>query len=371
MSTLTWVLLIVLVPVALVVVGFGLYMLKAVVQGALEGWRSGKEEDDDAYESPDEVLAQGFLPMERQNTDRREADSPERSRALAAVKGGDWKAAAALMDAAGRDWQARTDLTYQLGDLAADDDSWLLAWENERPDDPTAALLRARSTVGLAWNIRGSRRAKYTTGEQFEGFHRTLARSREEHARAAELAPDDPTPYISELDTAKGLGYPNAEVDRLWDEIAARAPHHFMAHYSALQYWCKKWGGSETLARDFAARAAESAPLGSLLTALPLFAHFEHDESQDTEADRTPRMRALVDAALADAAAADPAHPQLSGVRHILAFYLSLQDRDKAAAELFRLVDGHVGVVPWSYRDDPALAYVKLRDATVLAAAED
>ncbi|MFJ4770344.1 hypothetical protein ACIP88_14655 [Streptomyces uncialis] len=262
MSTLTWVLLIVLVPVALVVVGFGLYMLKAVVQGALEGWRSGKEEDDDAYESPDEVLAQGFLPMERQNTDRREADSPERSRALAAVKGGDWRAAAALMDAAGRDWQARTDLTYQLGGLAADDDSWLLAWENERPDDPTAALLRARSTVDLAWNIRGSKRAKYTTGEQFEGFHRTLARSREEHARAAALAPEDPTPYISELDTAKGLGYPNAEVDRLWDEIVARAPHHFMAHYSALQYWCKKWGGSESLARDFAARAAESAPLG-------------------------------------------------------------------------------------------------------------
>ena len=39
---------------------------------------------------------------------------------------------------------------------------------------------------------------------------------------------------------ALGLGYPHAEMDRLWAEIIARAPHHYEAHFSALQYWCAK-----------------------------------------------------------------------------------------------------------------------------------
>ncbi len=194
--------------------------------------------------------------------------------------------------------------------------------------------------------------------------------SREEHARAAALAPEgDPGPYVGEIWTAIGLGCPHADMDLLWKEITERAPYHYEAHFSALQYWCGKWRGSEELARAFAARAARNAPPGSLMTALPLIAHFEHDESDSTDADRTPEMHALVDAALADAAAADPDHPRLPEVRHLLAYYLSLQDRDEAAVEQFRLVDGHVGALPWRYRGDPAASYCELRDETEAAAA--
>ncbi|MGW0579834.1 hypothetical protein ACWD25_28580, partial [Streptomyces sp. NPDC002920] len=238
-------------------------------------------------------------------------------------------------------------------------------------DDPAAALLRARSTVRLAWDVRGGKLAKHTTREQFEGFHRILVRSREEHARAAVLAPEgDPTPYIGAIWTGLGLGHPHAEMDRLWQEITDRAPHHYEAHFSALQYWCAKWRGSEQLAREFAARAAKDAPLGGLMTAFPLIAHFEHDESDSADADRTPEMRALVDAALADVAAADPAHPRISEVRHLLAYYLALQDRDEAAVEQFRLVDGYVGALPWRYRGNPAASYCRMRDLSVKHAAE-
>ncbi|MET9428812.1 hypothetical protein [Streptomyces sp. NPDC003036] len=365
MTVLLW---IILTPIALGVLAIGGYFLKAIVQGAREGWRYVGSEEQRA----DEAAALGFLPPERQNT---ELSAPRPARldaALAAAKAGDFRPAAALFDetAATRDWEWRTRYCEEFADVAAEDDAWLLAWEAAHPDDPGAALLRARSTVFLAWRVRGSQRARNTTSEQFEGFHRILARSREEHARAAALAPEgDPAPYVGEIWTALGLGYPHAEMDRLWREITERAPHHYEAHFSALQYWCAKWRGSEELARDFAARAAAGAPLGSLMTAFPLIAHFEHDESDTTEGDRTPEMHALVDAALADAAAADPGHPRLSEVRHLLAYYLSLQDRDEAAVEQFRLVDGYVDALPWRYRNDPAAAYCRLRDESVAAAA--
>lgn len=322
----------------------------------------------------------GLLPAERQNTEYAGPLPDDWEAALNTVRGGGdgWKAAAGLLRDIGRDWESRSCAVNLLAKLAAEDDSWLLAWEADGPDgpdDPDAAMVRAKSTVNLAWNIRGSQRADNTTGEQFAGFHRLLQRSREEIARAAALSPDDPTPYITEIWTALGLGYPHSEMDRLWSELTARDPHHYEAHFSALQYWCKKWRGSEELATGFAERAAASAPLGSLLTALPLIAHFEHDESDDVEADRTPEMIARVNAGLADAAAADPAHPRLSELRHLLAYYLSLQDRDEAAIEQFRLVDGHVNALPWRYRGTRMTArYCHIRNlsaqAVVSAAAE-
>ncbi|MER6685256.1 hypothetical protein ABT287_32415, partial [Streptomyces olivaceoviridis] len=186
----------------------------------------------------------------------------------------------------------------------------------------------------------------------------------------AALNPDDPTPHIAEIWVALGLGYPNAEMDKLWAEISTRAPHHYEAHFSALQYWCAKWRGSSRLAFEFAERAAADAPLGSLLTALPLIAHFEHDESEDTAADNTPEMLARVEAALRDAAAADPSHPRLPELRHLLAFYLHLQDRNEAALEQFKLVDGHVNALPWRYRGDMAGHYCRVRNTVVQAVRE-
>ncbi|MDL5203492.1 hypothetical protein [Streptomyces sp. ALI-76-A] len=358
---------VVLALIGLPLLALGLYFLKAIVQGAVEGWRGGGDEDGE-YELPAAAAALGLLPPERQNTKSAAPVPAVLTAAIDAAKSGDWQPAAALLDvtATERDWEYRAFHVERLASLAAEDDTWLLAWETARRDDPGAALLRARSTVRLAWDIRGGKRAKYTTSEQFEGFHRMLARSREEHVRAAALAPDgDPTPYIGEIWTGLGLGSPHSEMDRLWKEISQRAPHHYEAHFSALQYWCAKWRGSEELARAFAARAAEDAPPGSLMTAFPLIAHFEHDDSDAADGDRTPEMRALVDAALTDVAAADPAHPRLPEVRHLLAYYLCLQDRDEAAVEQFRLVDGYVGALPWRYRGDPAGEFCRMRDLSL------
>jgi hypothetical protein len=359
MTVVLWILAILAVP-TLIFFGWLAWVF-------LKEFFSPSHDEDAAAEAAGKL---GLLPATRQNTEHAGPLPAGWETALAAVRGGDWQAAAGLMRETGRDWDRRSMAAYLLGDIAAEEDEWLLAWEAARPEDPDAAVVRARSTVILAWKLRGGKRAKYTTSEQFAGFHRTLAGAREDIARAAALNPDDPTPFITEIWVALGLGYPHAEMDKLWAEITARAPHHYEAHFSALQYWCDKWRGSERLAMEFAEQAAAKAPLGSLLTVLPLIAHFEHDESDDAEGDRTPEMVARVDAGLADAAAADPAHPRLPELRHLLAYYLSLQDRDEMAIEQFRLVDGYVNALPWRYRgDDMSAYYCRIRDSSALAVA--
>ncbi|MEU3526854.1 hypothetical protein AB0E62_23790 [Streptomyces sp. NPDC038707] len=368
MTVLLWFLGILAVPTAIFLLWLLWVFLKELFSPSPDD--DDGDTDAEATRAAEAAGRLGLLPAERQNTELA-APLPQRwTAALAAVRGGDWRPAADLLAEIGRDWERRSALAFLLADRAAEEDAWLLAWEAARPDDPDAAVVRARSTVSLAWKIRGGKKAKYTTQEQFEGFRRTLASAREEVARAAALNPDDPTPFVAEIWVALGLGYPNARMDELWAEVTRRAPHHYEAHFSALQYWCAKWRGSERLAREFAERAAAGAPLGSLLTALPLIAHFEHDESDDTEADNTPEMRARVEAALADAAAADPAHPRLPEVRHLLAYYLHLQGRNEAALEQFRLVDGHVNALPWRYRGDMADYYCQVRNTAVGLAEE-
>lgn len=363
MTVLLWILGILAVPTLL----FGLWLASVFLK---EFFSPSPDDDADAEAAEAAALAEaaaglGLLSADRQNTVYARPLPDAWQAALTSVRGGDWRPAADVLGAIGRDWENRSTFVFLLAERAAEEDDWLLAWETARADDPDAAVVRVRSTVCLAWQIRGAKRARYTTGEQFEGFRRTLVRAREEVARAAALNPDDPTPFVAEIWVALGLGYPNSQLDKVWSEVVTRAPHHFEAHFSALQYWCAKWCGSERLAFDFAERAAAEAPSGSLLTALPLIAHFEHDESDTTDADRTPEMLARVDAGLADAAAADPAHPRLPELRHLLAYYLALQGREKAAIEQFKLVDGHVNALPWRYRDDRAGHYCQVRDRAV------
>ncbi|CAL9304524.1 MULTISPECIES: hypothetical protein [unclassified Streptomyces] len=325
-----------------------------------------------ATKSERAARALGLLPASRQNK-RLPAPDPELERALVAASArDDWEPAARLMAATRerQDWPRRFAHTHALGEAAARRvGGWLDAWEAARPQDPDAALVRASSTVSRAWLLRGTRRAADTSGRRLAGFFDVLPRSRDQIARAAELAPEDPTPYVVELRTARGLNYPHKKMHRVWQEITDRAPHHPGGHHSALQYWCAKWHGSEELATRFAQVAAASAPLGTLLRTLPLLAWWEHHGDKAKARDhRTPELVALVDAALADVAAAPPDHPDLPGARHCLAYFLTRQGRFEAALEQFRLVDGYVAAFPWTYYGDPAAVYCHWRDKAVRGA---
>lgn len=323
--------------------------------------------EDEGYVMSDQVAALGLLPPDRQNTKTSRPEQPEVVFVVEAARSGAWRPAAELMEKIGDDWERRSRCAYLLGEVAAVDDTWLREWDAERPDSADAAVVAGRGAVIRAWKFRGAKRAEHTTEEQFRDFHQVLLRARGINGRAAELNPADPTPYISEIWIGLGLGYPHEVMHALWEEITSRAPLHFEAHFSALQYWSAKWRGSHELAMGFATRAADNAPTGSLLSAMPLLAHYEyalHTGAPDSE-DCTPEMIKRVDAALLDVAAADPDDVRVAEVRHLLAAFLTWQGRHEAALEQFRLVDGYVDAVPWRYSSDPAAEFCRVRDVAV------
>lgn len=318
--------------------------------------------------------APGMLPADRQDTESVFPPEPELTAALAAVAEGRWEPAAELMAGAGRDWDLRFAYLSPLADAAAEEDGWLRAWQTARPGDPDAAVVAAEGLVRLAWNVRGGRTARFTEREQFEAFHRVLVRARDACREAAALAVEgDPTPYAVELSVGLGLGDSHEEFRALFAEVTTRAPHHQAGHTAALQYWCAKWHGSHELADGFARDAAASAAPGLLLSRLPLISWFEHHEigtgEPDTDWDPVV-LAALMDAGLADAAAAPHDSRELRALRHLLAYFLEQRGRYEEAVAQFRLVDGHLRALPWRYFGDAAATrYTAVRDRAFHAAA--
>ncbi|MCZ4100417.1 hypothetical protein C8250_026720 [Streptomyces sp. So13.3] len=308
----------------------------------------------------------GLVPKDQQDTTRPGPD-PVLDVALAAGRAGDWQPAAQLLADTGDDWDLRAYRAERLGKLAAWDNTSLKAWQAERPDDPTAALVEAHGLVDLAWKRRGGHYARYTSAQEFQGFFDLLTRARAAAFRAVQLAPEDPCARMPELWVGIGFGYSHHDFHLMWTEVDKRAPHHFLAHSSVLQYLCAKWCGSGELANRFAADAAAGAPLGSLLQALPLISWYEHGGLQGVKRAgyRAPYLLARVDALLADVAAARADHPQLPEARHLLAFFLYQQGRFQESAEQFRLVDGWIDALPWRYQVDPAEFFVATRNKAI------
>ncbi|MFG2294961.1 hypothetical protein [Streptomyces sp. NPDC048603] len=316
------------------------------------------------------VVALGFVPGEELDTEHSAPPPAEVTAVLDAVRSGDWEAGAAWIEAAGTDWDRRVGRIGQVAELAVQDDGWLRAWRAARPGDATATAVDADAAVLLAWEVRGSKLAKYTTEEQFRVFHQLLGKAQELVHEAQRVAdPADPVPYMLEQPIAMAFGYPHERYEALWAEIVKRDPKVLAAHTSALQYWCAKWQGSHELAESFARRSADAGDPGDLLSLLPLYAFFEH-ETYDSELDpdtyyKRPEIVEAATKALADVESADPGDRRTAQVRHMLAWVLYWQDRYLAAAEQFRAVDGYIGAAPWIYTTDPKGRYLRMRDYTV------
>ncbi|MET9695927.1 hypothetical protein ABZY31_03240 [Streptomyces sp. NPDC006529] len=315
-------------------------------------------------------VARGFLPGDRLDTGRAGPVPEEHGAVLAAVRSGDWRAGAAWVEAAGRDWEERYTRVYVLGDEAAQDDTWLRAWRAARPDDAAAAAVDADSALTVASNVRGALRASQTSREQFRVFHELQAKAQALVEEAQALAdPADSTPYVLEQPIALGLSYPHERFRALSQEIVERDPKNLSAHVRALQYWCHKWHGSHAQALTYAKEAAALGGPGDLLSLLPLYAYFEHETHEaDLDPDtyyKQPEIVAAATAALADLAAAAPGDRRAVRLRHMLAWVLYWQDRYPEAVEQFRHIDGYIGTAPWTYVSDPASRYLKARDYSV------
>ncbi|MBY8876201.1 hypothetical protein [Actinacidiphila acidipaludis] len=307
----------------------------------------------------------GLVPAAQVDTTRPGPD-PQADEAVAAAGAGDWRRPAAYLADAGSDWDLRWYRVQHLMKVDSDNDTWLTAWRTQSPGDPGAALTHADALVTLAWEVRGGKGGSHTTPEQFQGFHRVLREALPACQEAARLAsPYDPSPWVAQIPIAYGLGWSHDDFRHLWAQITARDPYHFGAHVAALQYWCEKWRGSSALMFDFAEQAASSAPPGSLLPVLRLYATFEHVLKQtDDSFYEDPYVTAAVDATL-DAVDLVPAdHHRLPVVRHLLANALYRTGRHAEAAEQFRAIGGYAGAVPWTYFASPLKQFVHVRTHT-------
>ncbi|MBO1414894.1 hypothetical protein [Streptomyces sp. FH025] len=287
---------------------------------------------------------------------------PEEAAALDAAKAGDWRPIATHLAEDGTP-DVRWRRLFGAADLAAQDDTWLRAWREERPQDPTAALLHADALVALAWTIRTSARASDVTREQFQGFHRVLTEAEQACAEAAALAPDDPNPWAALIGVAMGLNYPNDRFRELWAELTKRDPHHWGAHNRALQYWCQKWHGSHEAMHAFIDEAIAAAPVGSLLAPIKLEAFWEQfvrDRENTPASWQRPEVGAALDAALADLAAADPAGIRITYTRGWLAYGLTKAGRHTEALEQFQAL-GRFIPPPFTGFNDPRQFFIDLR----------
>lgn len=232
------------------------------------------------------------------------------------------------------------------------DAGWLRRWRTEETNDPGGAQVYAQFLVWQAMADPAAPESRIILEEA-----RTVC------GEAARLAPRDPVPFITELFIARGLGYSTEDFASLWSKVTERESQHMGAHLAALPYWSEKWHGSRQQADAFAHQAAATAPEGSLLPALPLFAVYEH-MPELTLSPGVYQGAVVTDAIEAAQFAlhhARPGHPVTPHVRHLLLHFLVLAERYGEAAAQVRAVDGYVGAIPWVDSENPAGQYAAYR----------
>ncbi|MPZ80855.1 MAG: hypothetical protein GEV28_10830 [Actinophytocola sp.] len=197
---------------------------------------------------------------------------------VAAVRDGHLAAGLALLRETRDDHELRSLRGEALGEAAvgqSDAIAGLFSEQLPRADAADILVWMGTTLIVEAWRIRGDSVAKEVGEDRFRLFHATLRHARDPLLAAADLVPEDPTPWASLLTYARGMQLGRDEEDSLWRNVIQRRPTHFHAHTLRLQALAAKWGGSHEEMFEFARDAATTAPPGNPLTAILPIAHAE------------------------------------------------------------------------------------------------
>ncbi|WP_158845754.1 hypothetical protein [Streptomyces sp. NRRL WC-3742] len=310
-----------------------------------------------------DAAAYGLAPRER--LDSRRSGPPaaphvrkEQQAVADAAWAGDWRAAAAYVQAAGTDWDERWFRLELLDSIADEDESWVKAWRAGDPGDCDAAALEASRMVSKAWEIRGSKYANEVPEEDMNTFRAMLPAAIEAAKRASLLDPANPAPWVVMLTAARGAQYQPEQFEELWKGLVERAPHHYAGHTQGLQYWCAKWFGTDKKMTAFAEQALDTAPAGSPLAGIYLYGLSELEErgtlGSMTSDDRRKRLMQVA----ASLAQVRPDDHRLAGLRHLLAAYAGQAGLYQLALEQFRAIGPWCGARAWSKGgDDPVVIF--------------
>ncbi|WP_329586468.1 hypothetical protein OG500_35720 [Kitasatospora sp. NBC_01250] len=271
---------------------------------------------------------------------------------------GDWRSAAAFVAAAGEDWDERWARIELLQEIAAHRDAWLEDWLRARPDSCTATTVQAQLLLHRAWEARGDGSGQSVPANRMARFLVLAKAALETAQQAAPLAPEDPGPWVVMVTAARALRHGHEEFVPLWDQLVLRAPHHYLGHRQALEYWCAKWAGSHRLMMAFAEDAVRRAPAGSPLAGIYLDALNELAQRAGRSAlPSSAAARELLAQVARSLGQAREGDRQLPRLRHLLASFLLQAGSHDAALEQFRLIGPWCGAEPWTRERDPAAAF--------------
>ncbi|MEV6329042.1 hypothetical protein [Streptomyces sp. NPDC051909] len=306
--------------------------------------------------------AYGLVPREVLDAGRAGAPQPahrlQEMQAVAdAAWGGDWRAAAAYVAAAGDDWDARWSRTEVLQEIAGEGDQWVEKWRSAEPENADAATLYASLLLHRAWYVRGTGYAHEVLDSDMKRFEAMLPQAMSAAADASKLDPRNPGPWVVMITAARAMSYSHKQFRVLWRELTARAPYHYSGHWQALQYWCGKWHGSDRLMLAFARQAVDRAPAGSPLAGIYLHALQELDKRGSTGGIRARMSRGTLERVAQSLGHVSPDDEALPRLRHLLAHYLLKARSHEAALEQFRLIGRWCGAFPWTAFGDPVVAF--------------
>ncbi|MFE7977533.1 hypothetical protein [Streptomyces shenzhenensis] len=268
--------------------------------------------------------------------------------ALVAAGRGEYEPAAKLLATTreAAEWEDRDRYAQRLAAFARSRPEWAEEWHASAPDDPDALLLRTQLAVDRCW--ASPARAEL------------LAEMGPLVTAATEADPRDPVPWRIALDHARGTRAGHLGFERLWTEAVRRSPHHYGCHVAALHYLAATWHGSHGECLDFAESAAQDAPPGALVQALPAQAALAC-LGPGAAAPRE-RLDAAADRAIALSARYPAADPWPAEMRNLLAYVLVCLDRRADALDQFGLIGPYATSFPWDrVSDDPLGLFLRLR----------
>ncbi|MEU4081888.1 hypothetical protein DEJ45_33265 [Streptomyces venezuelae] len=285
------------------------------------------------------------------------------------LRTGRWVAMARLLDETS-DWDGWTRRTQVLAAVAAGTDV-VHIWRTEQPGSLAATVMHSRVTVERA--VRAHRAGHPRTRDL---WHEAWTACRE----AADLAPDDPVPWVGLIALAALDGRQRMAEHRLappapmlppgpWGLLAEaekRDPHNREAHHRMLQFVYARRPGPLSEAVNYSHWAASSAPVGSALHALPLYVRVEryrrergHERALDLHwvaEDAVRDAQRALDTWFLFCATDEASVLDLNHLAHALFGALRFTD----AARVFEALGPYYTTLPWAYRtphpDDRVLA---------------
>ncbi|PWW23280.1 hypothetical protein JD79_02449 [Geodermatophilus normandii] len=291
-------------------------------------------------------------------------DDVDLAHALQAARRGEWQQAAALLGATG-DADVRYERTRVLAQESVHDSQWVEEWFAARPADPVVHAVRAELALQRAWAARGAAYADQTGEQQLRVFATGLDQAERLAERAVELAPEDPSPWATLVQMARGQQVPQEEFERRVQGLFDRAPHHVQGSFAVLQTLCEKWMGSTKAMFGTARELAADAPDGSAVCLLPVMAHVEHHLELETGrggpaaaarhmasgATRT-ELRACVARWLAGPDGAPQPGARLFA-HNVVAYAFWLADDADAARPHLEAIGRALDEFPWAYSGEP------------------